>query len=224
MALGYGEQTAELCTPKRMIMKRWWIIIGGVFLFACGNNKKDVEPTTLDTLNQAAIIKKQDSVLTNEVAKEWLKGELRVPMVRWSNLELENFWDDETLAEQPFTLTKEFLKNYSSVLRWAPDSSAILDIGSYGSVVVEKENGTTVLEGGEPDTEISVIFPQTNKKARLLFAGPASYIINATWLSNAEAIIAGTFNAEGNQQRDTLLWLVDVQQKRFRLYNYKQQR
>ncbi len=193
-------------------------------LCACGNNNKDAKPSAGDTLNPANVIRQEDSILTSTAASIWLREQLHVPVWKWRNLELENFWHDEALAEQPFTLTPEFLKDYKSVLRWAPDSSVLLDIGSYGSVVVTKEDGTTRLEGGEPDTEISVIFPRGNKKARLLFAGPSSFIINATWLSNTEVIIAGTFDVEGNQQRDTLLWLVDVKQNRFRLYNYKQHR
>lgn len=204
-----------------MNYRSWAILL--LLVAACNNEeKKPAEPEVLDSAQHAQLIASNDSALVTEVGVNgWLSQNLAVNNVNWNNLQLENFWHDDSLEKQPFTPTPQFYKDYHSVLHWSPDSTYLLDIGSYGSVVVKDPQGNTTLEGGDPDTEISVIFPEANQKARLLFAGPSSYIISAQWLDSTQALILGTFDQANNQDRDTLLWIIDVKDNFYRLYNFK---
>lgn len=199
-----------------------WVVI--FLLMACKNNPNDVELAESDSAQAAHDMAENDSLLLykNE-GTQWLAVNLKLKNTSWSNLQLENSWNEDTLDLQPFTPTKEFYNDYSSLLHWSPDSSYIIDMGSYGTIVVKDKNGKPTLEGGEPDTEISLIFPRQNQKARIMFGGPSSYFIDAQWIDNTQAMIVGTFDKE-DQKQDTLLWMIDVKDKLFRLYNFKQKR
>jgi hypothetical protein len=57
-----------------------------------------------------------------------------------------------------------------------------------------------------------------------MFAGPASNIISGRWMDSTQAMILGTFNQETGDKKDTLIWLIDVKDRFFRLYNFKSSR
>jgi hypothetical protein len=54
-----------------------------------------------------------------------------------------------------------------------------------------------------------------------MFVGPSSQILDAKWINKHEAVIIGTFDKTGAGNLDTLLWMIDVKDKYFRLYNVK---
>jgi hypothetical protein len=145
----------------------------------------------------------------------WINANLKT---RNPSLSTEERWQDDSLRQEPFELTKEFTKNYASVLRWSPDSTHILDIGSYGAVLTQDKNGKIYLEYGEPDTEVAMISVKNNQRTRLLYVGPSAEIKDGKWLNNTELMILGTFKSETGKI-DTLSWKVDLQEKIFTLYN-----
>jgi hypothetical protein len=127
------------------------------------------------------------------------------------------------LPTEAFIADKLFLTGYESVLKWSADSIHVLDVGSYGKVPVEDEKGDHHLEAGEPDTELALLNIKRNERTRLMFVGPSSNIINGRWLNSSELLVLGTFLTEPGRP-DTLVWIIDINEKLFRLYNLKTQR
>lgn len=202
-------------------MKKIFAFILIAFAIAC-NNDSTQQADVYDSVETVLHVKSADSLLVSEGrVSAWLNKNLAVENIKWTNLQLENFWNEDSLELQPFTPEPDFYKDYSTVLHYSADSSYILDVGSYGMIPIKDKKGNTTLEAGEPDTEISVIFTKEGKKARLLFAGPSSYIIDGQWLDTSQAMIVGTFDNENNQGKDTLVWIIDVKDQFFRLYNFK---
>lgn len=202
-------------------MKKFFAYLLIAFAIACNNNKPQ-DVAVYDSVETALHVKSADSVLVFDGrVSGWLNNNLAVENIKWTNLQLENFWNEDSLDLQPFSPSPDFYKDYSAVLHWSADSSYILDVGSYGMIPVKDKKGKITLEAGDPDTEISVIFTKTGKKARLLFAGPSSFIINGQWVDTSQAMIVGTFNKENNQGKDTLVWMIDIKDQFFRLYNFK---
>jgi hypothetical protein len=131
---------------------------------------------------------------------------------------LKDFSSNDSLPVEVFVADSVFLDNYRSVLRWSPDSAYILDVGSYGSVLVRDATGNYRLEAGEPDTEVALLDLQNKARKRLLMAGPSSTIVDGKWINNDVLLITGTFNKNGSGDRDTLLWLINVKENFLSLY------
>lgn len=193
------------------------LIVFAQFISACNTDNKDAKVGVAE-LTQSPLMPKEDSTyLYSNIVTKWLDSNLHSSAAN-RKLILEEHGKDDSLHTESFIADKVFITNYSSVLRWSSDSSYILDIGSYGTVPVKDAKGNVQLEGGEPDTEIALINMKTNERTRLMFVGPASTIIDGRWLDNSEAIILGTFNTSSGQT-DTLIWLVNIKDKVFSLYN-----
>ncbi len=187
--------------------------------FGCNNKQPDHELT--DSAAVAAKNAKEDStVMSTQGVTEWvqetMKSKTSTPKLTW-----EEQWKGDDLIQSPFSPESDFYTIYKSVLRWSPDSNYILDIGSYGAVVTSDRFGNSALEQGEPDTELALIEPKTQQRTRLMFVGPSSNILDAKWMSNNKAMVIGTFDKTGNHDNDTLVWVIDVTDKLFRLYNVK---
>jgi hypothetical protein len=138
------------------------------------------------------------------------------------NLASAEEWSESTAIETPFRVSKKFLKDYSSVLVFSPDSSKILDYGSYNDVVTQNDKGQTTLEGGDPDTEVAVIDLNTNKRKRLFFSGPSGSIEAGAWLNDSTVMFSGYFD-EHNGKTDTLFWIVNIKSMLFQKFGYKKQ-
>jgi len=132
---------------------------------------------------------------------------------------LEDFSTNDSLLSETSPVNETFTNNYASVLRWSPDSLNILDLGSYGSVLVKNKAGSYTVEAGEPDTEVALLDLTKNVRRRLLMVGPSSTITNGKWLNNDELVVTGTFNKTGNGENDTLMWMINIKDNSFRLYN-----
>lgn len=99
----------------------------------------------------------------------------------------------------------QYYKDYATVLRFSPDSSYILDFGSYGSIPVKGKSGRTSLEGGEPDTKIMVGIPKEHKEWQVMFAGPGTAILDATWKNDHQFMVLYANQQEGNHVDTTLI-------------------
>lgn len=205
-------------------MKRIIFIIAISIVVGCNNKVKEEKPVIIDSLQMANGIAKEDSsrVFSSENIG-WLESVIPKAPTGTNQMELEEFWNLDSFDFKETPVEPDFYKTYHTVLRWSPDSTWILDIGSYGSFPVKDSKGNIRLEGGEPDTEVALILPNNNQRARLMFVGPSSQIINGKWINDQELMVLGTsyLSAEKN---DTLLWMINVKDKFFRLYNFNQKR
>jgi hypothetical protein len=196
------------------------ILIIAIFVSISCKQHDTKEKSTADFATAASNAAREDSLLIH--AKEvtvWINNSFNST----SNKEfiLEDFSQNDSLLTEKFTADSSFVKNYRSILRWSPDSAFILDIGSYGSVLVKDANGDYNVEAGEPDTEVALIDLSKKERKRLLMAGPSSNITDGKWVNNNVLLVTGTFNKTGNGDRDTLVWLINVKENVFSLYNIK---
>ncbi|WP_207491904.1 hypothetical protein [Aridibaculum aurantiacum] len=199
------------------------IVIALIALAVSCKNKPATEPKA-DTATAATNIYQEDSTLIVSAGiNDWMQQTLKAADLP-AKMKLEEFWKDDSLMVSPFTPSNEFYSDYAPVLRWSADSNYIIDIGSYGTVVTKNAQGKTQLEAGSPDSELALIEPKKQERTRLMFVGPSSEIINAKWIDSRQALVIGTFDKTGNDNHDTLLWMIDVKDKFFRLYNIKSHR
>jgi len=192
---------------------------------SCSNNEQDVkkENTVVDdSLQTVKSIVSEDSVMVfRNDASNWIGESIQKTGLDWNRFHLTEFWSDDSLQEKPFKPSQGFYKDYAQVLRWSPDSSYVLDIGSYGSVKVKDRYGKTRIEMGEPDTEVSMIYPKTKSKTRLLFFGPGTVIVDGRWLDASQVAVLGMYDEKGNHHPDTLLWIINAKDKFFRKYKWE---
>jgi len=194
-------------------------------IVSCSNDKKDQQKENTvvdDSVQTVKSISSEDSVMIfNNKADNWIGASMQKGNIDWNHFHLEEFWSDDSLQEKHFEPEKEFYKDYAQVLRWSPDSSYILDFGSYGSVKVKDNSGNTKIENGEPDTEVSMIYPKQKNKARLLFFGPGTTIIDGRWLDSSQVAVLGLYDGKGNNNADTLMWIINAKDKFFRKYKWE---
>lgn len=117
-----------------------------------------------------------------------------------------------------FYQPNDYYSNYRSVIRWSPDSSHFVDFGSYGLVAVKHPDGTTSLEGGEPDTKVVLVDPKAKKQTQVLFGGPGIHVMDVHWL-NGQTFLMLYSNAYASPA-DTILFLADVARQHSAQYHY----
>jgi hypothetical protein len=201
-------------------MKKILFAIVICIMAGCNEPVKDDEPVIIDSAQGAENIGNEDrGKVFSADNLEWLESVLPPAMVTPKSIELEEFWNLDSFDLKEFSPSPDFYKTYRSVLRWSPDSAKVLDIGSYGSIPVKDARGNVRLEGGEPDSEVALVLPRSNQRARLMFVGPSSQILDGRWINDHELIVVGTSDFSA-QKRDTLLWMINVSDKFFRLYNF----
>jgi hypothetical protein len=194
-------------------------------LTSCKGNDKEAKEeentVTDDSLQVIKSIVSEDSVMVFNDTDNWMRQSIQKNNVDWNRFHLEEFWTDDSLQSKSFKPDADFYRDYTTVLRWSPDSNYILDYGSYGSVKVkDNKTGNTKIEGGEPDTEVSLINPKTKTRTRILFFGPGTNVSDARWLSASQVAILGT-DENDNNQPDTLLWIVNAKENFFRKYKWE---
>lgn len=190
---------------------------------ACRSEQKE-QQINRDSIAIMPDGEKEDSTLvTTSGIYEWLGETLKKPAIS-TKITLEETWNEDSLMVSPLSIEPGFYDDYRQVLRWSPDSQYVIDFGSYGMIATRDANGKVTLEAGEPDTELALLEPATRQRTRLMFVGPSSQVIDATWINNNEAIVVGTFDKTGDNNLDTLMWKINVREKLFRLYNVKSHR
>jgi len=196
-----------------------------IFSIACSNNEQKAKKENTiedDSLQSVKSIVSEDSIMVfRNNANSWIGKSIHETDVTWNRFHLQEFWAEDSLQKKSFQADSEFYKDYAQVLRWSPDSTYVLDLGSYGSVKVKDKTGKTRIEGGEPDTEVSLIYPKTKSKARLLFFGPGTVIADGRWLDASQVAVLGTYDEKGNHHPDTLLWIINAKDNFFRKYKWE---
>lgn len=187
---------------------------------ACNNDQNEIKQTDTDSLAVTGSIKDEDSALIFENnADAWLDLSLQnTGNTVWKKFRLIEFWYEDSMPAQPFKPDPEFYKNYAPLLKWSADSSYLLDIGSYGKVLVKGKNGKIEIRDGEVDTKASLIFPKSGTISELLFLGAGGTILDGRWITPTQFSLLTVSDAENAQKPDTLLWLIDAPEKFFRKY------
>ena len=191
-------------------MKQIVYLLSVIVLASCSNKRQEKNVDTTSSLTEDSA-----SIFSNAVTT-WIDSNLHTSS---STLTLEERWQDDSVHKESYQVPEDFVKNYSPLLRWSPDSN-LLDIGSYGSAVVPDKKGQAHLEQGEPDTEVALVDMKHNQRTRLLYVGPSAEILDGFWLNNSELMILSTFKSDGGVT-DTLSWKIDLQENIFILYNVK---
>jgi hypothetical protein len=201
------------------------VIIFALSIASCsGNEKEEQKENTVsdDSVQTIKSIASEDSMMIfNNSAENWISKSIQKNNLDWNRFSLDEFWSDDSLQKKTFEPDKEFYKDYAQVLRWSPDSNYILDFGSYGSVQVKDKAGNTHIENGEPDTEVSILYPKEKHKTRLLFFGPSTTIVDGRWLDSSQVAVLGLYDKNGDHQSDTLLWIINAKENFFRKYKLK---
>lgn len=121
----------------------------------------------------------------------WLKRTTKVTTLRLDNFSYVDNWVEDSLTVSQANLTPEFYKTYKPLLIFSPDSSKVLDMGSYGAMVSKNANGQTNIVQGEPDSEIAVLDVATRKRRRVFFFGPGTSIEKGFWMNDSTIVLAG---------------------------------
>jgi hypothetical protein len=191
----------------------------------CNNHKSDKkedEVVELDSTQTAESIVAEDSAtIFDNSTRQWLGQSLQQTTLSWDRFKLVSFWAEDSLLKTDTPASADFYSKYASVLRWSPDSTYVLDIGSYGAVLLKNKEGKEVVAAGEPDSEVSLLFPKENKKTRVLFGGPSLHILNASWADSSQVAMLGSLDTSHTGHPDTLLWLIDVKEHFFRKYKWQ---
>lgn len=188
----------------------------------CNNKAEEDKAIELDSTQTAQSIIQEDSVMVfDNMNDPWITENFKTRGFTWSGFKLVSFWAEDSSAKKPASFTPDFFTRYASVLKWSPDSLYVLDIGSYGGVVVKDSSGNSIVAKGEPDTEVSLLYPKENKKTRVLFAGPSLHVINATWADSSQVAMLTTLDtARNGSKQDTILWMIDVKENFYRKYKW----
>lgn len=166
----------------------------------------------IDSADYAYLFKNQVNI--------WVSKALGDSNLRWTDFTLADFREDDDIKHTGGELPKRLRDNYSMFLRWSPDSSYVLDFGSYGAVLDRDKNGQEYINDGEIDNEIRLYNTKMKTTSRLVFEGPGAHTWDARWADGEQVAILGTFDTSGGHHIDTTLWLVNVKNNFFRKYNY----
>lgn len=191
---------------------------------SCNNNQKEEEESVQeDSVIMVEDIAEEDSVLIFENnADEWLDlSLLNNNAGSWRKFKLQEFWYEDSMQEQLFQPAPGFYKDYARLLKWSPDSSYVLDIGTYGKVLVKDKRGNITIQDGEVDSKASLVFIKKGTVAELIFLGAGGNIIDGRWIDSTQFSVLGTFDIKGDQTPDTILWVIDAKEKFFRKYKWE---
>jgi hypothetical protein len=186
-----------------------------LILTACNNaDDKTVEPQP-DSTSSPVIIEKVDTVLTSESFKFFTKPEKQNSM---GSYKMVSTWKEDSMIISEFNTNSNFLNKYRELLRFSPDSLYYIDMGSYNVEVVTDANGKKTYQDLGPDTEISLVSLNENKKRRLLFLGPGSIVEDAGWMDNETLLIAGKqLRPDGNSAYN-VIWKYHLPTHTFFMY------
>lgn len=194
-----------------------------VVFAACNNGKEPQEQQgRVDSISANESITKEDSsLLFINNADAWLDLSLNNSSKAWNKFALDDFWYEDSIVTKPFKPDTGFYKNYAPLLKWSPDSNYVLDIGSYGKVLVKDKSGNVHIENGEIDSKASLINRQTNTTQELIFLGAAGAILDGKWINANQFSLLSAFDENNDNKPDTILWIVDVKENFYRKYKFK---
>jgi hypothetical protein len=177
-----------------------------------------------DSLKLAQAIDSADyNILFKNKTNIWLYKMLMNKQNKWANFKLVDFWHKDSLTRYDYQRDTDFYEAYAMFLKWSPDSTYILDHGSYGVEMGKDKKGKYYVKSNDFEKEIDLINNKTKTTGRLLFFGPSTSALSAHWLDSTQVALLGVDNSENSKHSDTLLWIYNIKDKLFRKYKYQPQ-
>jgi len=213
------------------------LIIIATVLTACKNNKQPVKkvakdsviniPKNLSVTDSLQLVQDIDSAdyayLFKNKTNIWIIKALNNPKIKWTDFRQADFYQVDSIKQIKDEPAKKLLEDYGMFLRWSPDSTYLLDFGSYGVTMARHKNGQLYIESGDIDSELRLFNIRKKTSARLMFHGSFTNTWDAHWADSAQVVLLGTFDTSANNHPDTTLWMINVKNNFFRRYVYKRQ-
>ena len=139
----------------------------------------------------------------------WLERTTQQHQLRLDQFRYADNWVEDSLVVTPANLTPNFYKAYKQVLVFSPDSTKILDLGSYGAVLEKNTSGKSNIIQGEPDSEVAVLDRVKRQKRRIFFFGPGTSIEQGFWMNDNTIILAG--KTEEQDKQKPVIWTVKLE-------------
>ena len=140
----------------------------------------------------------------------WLERTTRQTTLRLENFRYADNWVEDSLVVTAANLTPDFYRTYKPVLVYSPDSSKVLDLGSYGAMLSKNAEGKTTMVQGEPDSEIAVLDRLSRKRRRIFFFGPGSTVEHGFWLNDSTVLLAGKTEDSATNAPKPIIWTVKL--------------
>ncbi|MGB8192027.1 MAG: hypothetical protein WCF67_08915 [Chitinophagaceae bacterium] len=215
-------------------MKQFLGLLAGIVLFvACnsGGDKQVDDDSTTDTSTSDTTVSFTPVDTSAEFIETfssnlqpWLERTTKQNTLRLDNFRYADNWVEDSLIVSPATnLTPEFYKTFKHLLIYSPDSTKVLDMGTYGSMVTKDSDGKVVSAvQGEPDSEIAVLDRKTRNKRRIFFFGPGTSVEQGFWINDSTIVLAG--KTEEQNALKPMIWTVRLEEKSnfFKRYEPKQ--
>lgn len=197
-------------------MKRYLGIffISAFFLFACKNaDKKEAEAEEGELAEaDTSTIEKVDTVFSNETINFLNNSDFsqfaksKAAQFDWSKFHMVGNWVDDSMMVTAFKPDKSYYEAYGRFLKYSPDSTMFVDIDSYNIDIMKNKDGKWIGTAQGPDTEVSLINPAKKEKKRLLFAGPGTFIEEASWIDKDNIALMGLQEVDGEAKRTAVVW------------------
>ena len=191
-------------------------LITGLFAMACnsndqsaGNNDTDStaldsgEVEVIDTIFSAETIARFNTLPFSTYAKQ------QAPGFDWGNFVMTSS-NTDTLHSVAFKPGKDYYNYYGALLKYSPDSSRFLDLDSYSVDVKKDSKGKLNGEALGPDTEVSLVLPDSAVKKRVLFLGPNGSVEDAVWLNNEDFAIFGVHDYGDSTGKVAAIWKYNI--------------
>jgi hypothetical protein len=202
------------------------LLLGGIaFLFSSCHNRDEKEEKANETTVPAPVKKRSPE---NAELRLWFQNP---NMIKWSQrmkqkdtaFSVSHFSKskEEPLQEQegkPYT--EEEWQSFAPYFVFSPDHALAIDLYSYGNVPGKAVTDTT-LEGGNPDSEVSLVHVKNKTKTRLLFVGPGTTFQQAAWIGDSVILITGVSDANADNEMKPFLWKIDLRDKTLNPYDYE---
>lgn len=180
------------------LFKNSLILIFFTTLFCrCAENTTVEKPQTDSIKTPETIVPKIDcdSVFPAEKLKtSGLKRWIDFYKDQHSTFDLNNFkfegcTNEKSSMINEFEPSKEYLDLYKTLLVYAPDSSAFIDMDSYNFFLERDKKGNLIGMGGDPETEVALINLNDHTHTRLMYVGTTTIIEDVQWINKTKVVI-----------------------------------
>lgn len=186
-----------------------------IFLASC-RDKADKKADVVVADSTTTTVEKIDTILEQETFTFFTKPTLKQSA---ASFRMVNSWKEDSLLTSRFDPPTDFYKKYGALLRYSPDSTKFVDLGSYNVEVTIDRNGAYKYDELGPDTEVSLVEPSKGTRHRLMFLGPGSTVDDAGWMDNETIVLAGKQeNPTGDTTRN-VIWKFHIPTQTFYEYN-----
>jgi hypothetical protein len=198
-------------------MKPWFfflILTASFALYSCKNSDKQEAEEKEDDIVAAdtSSFERVDTVFSNETINFLNNSDFsafarsKSAQFDWSKFHMVTSWKDDSMLVTPFIPEKGYYEAYGRFLKYSPDSSLFVDLDSYNIDIIKDKQGRWIGTAQGPDTEVSLIDPKKKEKKRLLFAGPGTFIEEASWIDNENIALMGLQEGDSSSKRTAVVW------------------